>query len=1228
MVTAKRVKRAAAAEASPVKEEEAEEVVYDKENEENSGGGGGKKKRSKKRLPSDDEEDYEAESNNDELDAGEDEEAPASPSPKRSKKKGANKAATLAASPLADRHVNPTGKPAEAGIISKVYVENFMCHRKLSVDLCRNVNFIHGQNGSGKSAILAAVQVCLGAGARRTHRARNLKDLVRKEAGEGCTGAKLRVTLWNKGADGYLPDVYGDYITVERTISLRSGGFNGYKLLDCTGKEQSRSKKDLDAMLDQLNIQVENPVAVLDQEEAKKFLTGKAEDKYAFFTKATELERLDNCYASIQDNILEQEATGARAKENINGAIENTKKLKQEWEQFQQLDKLEVELQDMRAKFGWSLHEEFDGTLQAELKKEQKFARSLEKRKGELVEAEKTLNVTDDEEIELKNQLTALAEEASEAAEGCSTLKNELSEAKAPLKQKERDRGVLARELAQAKKAHKNAQKRLERARKEVMESQGNAANEERERTRKIAQTEQDLAAAKEKVDPLKEDVQRYLTDYQDVAPSVDNMKETREGTEKQVHAVQQRLKAMQAESGGAGSRALAVFGSKCKPLYEAVQKAVKTNKFKGPVAGPVGMYVKVVPGKEKFAQIAEAAIGPGGLDRFVVTHKDDVTLMNKLRRDVGCGPRECALFKISPKAAKQKYNVPAPPAGVESVTSVLNVENAMAFNFLVDNCNIDTSALTESKESSEQALLVKDGQGRRSIRGGKIRKVFFLPNGDHWEAKAGNLVMVGNDRGLKQTIGVDRSAAIESIKHEMKALHTELTRNKEEEKGVKDAQHKAKVAWNRSKKDYEKVTTAIKKMEQVLDELKAEAEVSEEVPTIDTSEFEQEIEEAEAVMQQLKDKEAAAAQEIETLQPGLAEKQKSLDEMTARNNKILDDIDKVEAKLEDIVKGQTRRQEAVDKVRAKMQQMEQAVEQQEEVVKDAKEKAAEALASARKMQFDYEREVKLCKLKKDNDGEVPEGHELPEEPTDEELAEIEVVEVPKEQAYYKAKIKTKQKKIEQEKERRNLSESDPAVARDKYHRAKKDLQSKIDQIDAITANVNDLTKDLKARQKRWKQFRGHIAEMTNLGFDEFLNKKGSAGEVEFDHEEKQLNLIVQKDNTDEKSQTKDVKALSGGERSFATLSLLLAIGESLETPFRVMDEFDVFLDPVARKIAMQTLTEVALEMKHRQFIFITPQDCSSLKTGPMLKIFKMKAPARNAKVGGPQQQTLDFGSN
>jgi hypothetical protein len=47
----------------------------------------------------------------------------------------------------AQRNVNVAGKPPEAGIILKIYVENFMCHRKLTVDLCRNVNFIYGNNG-------------------------------------------------------------------------------------------------------------------------------------------------------------------------------------------------------------------------------------------------------------------------------------------------------------------------------------------------------------------------------------------------------------------------------------------------------------------------------------------------------------------------------------------------------------------------------------------------------------------------------------------------------------------------------------------------------------------------------------------------------------------------------------------------------------------------------------------------------------------------------------------------------------------------------------------------------------------------------------------------------------------------------------------------------------------------------------------------------------------------
>lgn len=48
---------------------------------------------------------------------------------------------------------------SEMGIIEEIYCENFMCHRRMKVELSPHINFITGENGSGKSAIIAAIQV-------------------------------------------------------------------------------------------------------------------------------------------------------------------------------------------------------------------------------------------------------------------------------------------------------------------------------------------------------------------------------------------------------------------------------------------------------------------------------------------------------------------------------------------------------------------------------------------------------------------------------------------------------------------------------------------------------------------------------------------------------------------------------------------------------------------------------------------------------------------------------------------------------------------------------------------------------------------------------------------------------------------------------------------------------------------------------------------------------------
>jgi len=145
-------------------------------------------------------------------------------------------------------------------------------------------------------AILTAISIGLGGKASSTARSTNLKELVKR----GESSATIEITLANDGIDSYEHDVYGDKIIVVRTINAHSGA-SVYKIKNQNGKTISTTRQDLLKMSLCLNIQVENPVLILNQGAARSFLKECDPKKlYQFFMKATQIEaiieKLNGCF--------------------------------------------------------------------------------------------------------------------------------------------------------------------------------------------------------------------------------------------------------------------------------------------------------------------------------------------------------------------------------------------------------------------------------------------------------------------------------------------------------------------------------------------------------------------------------------------------------------------------------------------------------------------------------------------------------------------------------------------------------------------------------------------------------------------------------------------------------------------------------------------------------------------------------------------------------------------
>ena len=166
------------------------------------------------------------------------------------------------------------------------------------------------------------------------------------------------------------------------------------------------------------------------------------------------------------------------------------------------------------------------------------------------------------------------------------------------------------------------------------------------------------------------------------------------------------------------------------------------------------------------------------------------------------------------------------------------------------------------------------------------------------------------------------------------------------------------------------------------------------------------------------------------------------------------------------------------------------------------------------------------------------------------------------------------------------------------YERVKPLYEQHQEKMDNVNHNVDQMNMKLAQSLKDFEGMKACCKDMLHREFRLIMRKQGHDGRLIVDYEKQQLEMGVSM-KSHGSTQVRNSKTLSGGERSFTQVAMIMALQKFSGSPFCIYDEFDVFMDSVNRGNSIKILLKAALgkdnEAPERQYIFITPNDVSPM---------------------------------
>jgi len=141
-----------------------------------------------------------------------------------------------------------------------------------------------------------------------------------------------------------------------------------------------------------------------------------------------------------------------------------------------------------------------------------------------------------------------------------------------------------------------------------------------------------------------------------------------------------------------------------------------------------------------------------------------------------------------------------------------------------------------------------------------------------------------------------------------------------------------------------------------------------------------------------------------------------------------------------------------------------------------------------------------------------------------------------------------------------------------------------------VAENREKAMEEVNARMDAWRNVVHKLLNQVNIKYTKILSEAYAVGEVkltnEADIENAGLEIFVGFKGG--KPVPLNAYTQSGGERSTATITFLLALQQHVHSPFRAVDEYDVHMDPKNREIIANLLVSSVTD-SNSQYLAITP---------------------------------------